>query len=86
MNHYFKLIGQPVYFGYYNGRTVKIETNPHSITVYARGESDDYQLFHAGDFRYEPIGAETFSQILIEINRIIQAEIETQLSMSIIKN
>lgn len=45
----------------------------------------DYQLFSAGSNQYEPIGAEAFSQKLIEVNALIQAEVQTQLSLSIIK-
>jgi hypothetical protein len=86
MQHYFKLIGQPVYFGYNNGRTIKVSTYPLSITYYQRGDSDDYQLFSAGNPYYEPIGAEHFSQILTEVNEAIQAEVQTQLSLSIIKS
>jgi hypothetical protein len=85
MQHYFKLIGQPVYFGYNNGRTIKVSTYPLSITFYGRGYSDDYQLFSSGDDRYEAIGAERFSSYLTEVNEAIQAEVQTQLSLSIIK-
>jgi hypothetical protein len=85
MQHYFKLIGQPVYFGYNNGRTIKVSTYPLSITYYQRGDSDDYQLFASGDYRYEAIGAERFSTYLDEVNTLIQAEVQTQLSLSIIK-
>jgi hypothetical protein len=88
MQHYFKLIlriGQPVYFGYNNGRTIKVELSPYSVTVLNREQSDDYQLFSAGNPYYEPIGAEHFSQILTEVNEAIQAEVQTQLSLSIIK-
>jgi hypothetical protein len=85
MQHYFKLIGQPVYFGYCDGRTIRIKQNPYSITVYPRGESNDYQIFAAGSTNYEPIGAETFSKILSIANLVIQSEIELQLSLSIIK-
>jgi|LakMenEpi03Aug12_release.lakeMendotaPanAssembly.Ray.scaffolds.fasta_scaffold742994_2 hypothetical protein len=86
MTHYFKLIGKPVYFGYCNGRTIRIKLNPHSITVFPRAESDDYQIFSAGSEDYEAIGAERFSNILTEANEIIQKEIQLQLSLSIIKN
>jgi hypothetical protein len=85
MQHYFKLIGQPVYFGYNNGRTIRVQLNPYSLTVFPRGESDDYQIFAAGSNNYEAIGAERFSQILTEVNEAIQAEVQTQLSLSIIK-
>jgi len=85
MQHYFKLIGKPVYFGYCNGRTIRIELNPYSLTVYPRGESDDYQIFAAGSTNYEPIGAERFSTLLEEVNQAIQSEVNTQLSLSIIK-
>lgn len=86
MQHYFKLIGQPVYFGYNNGRTIKVKTQPHTISYHTREHSDDYQLFSAGNPYYEPIGAEHFSQILTEVNEAIQAEVQTQLSLSIIKS
>jgi hypothetical protein len=86
MQHYFKLIGQPVYFGYNNGRTIKVETDPCRITFLGRTFSMDYQLFSAGSNQYEPIGAEAFSQKLIEVNALIQAEVQTQLSLSIIKS
>jgi hypothetical protein len=85
MNHYFKLVGQPVYFGYYNGRTVRIDTAPIGITIYPFRESVDYQLFHSGSPLYEAIGAEAFSEILTGINQVVQSVVETQLSMSIIK-
>jgi hypothetical protein len=85
MTHYFKLIGKPVYFGYCNGRTIRIELNPYSITVLSRGESDDYQIFAAGSEDYEAIGAERFSVTLKNVNASIQEEIKLQLSLSIIK-
>lgn len=89
MQHYFKLIGQPVYFGYNNGRTIRIAyhplTNVYGLRLFNRDNSDDYQLFAAGSPNYEPIGAEHFSQILTEVNDAIQAEVQTQLSLSIIK-
>lgn len=90
MQHYFKLIGQPVYFGYNNGRTIRIDYNAskgvYATTLFSRSHSDDYQLFAAGSPNYEPIGAERFSQILQMTNDIIQTEIELQLSLSIIKS
>jgi hypothetical protein len=89
MQHYFKLIGQPVYFGYNNGRTIRIDYNPllnvYAIRLFNRDNSDDYQLFSAGLGKYEPIGAERFSQILTTVKDVIQDEIELQLSLSIIK-
>jgi hypothetical protein len=85
MQHYFKLIGQPVYFGYNNGRTIRVQLNPYSLTVFPRGESDDYQIFAAGSNNYEAIGAERFSDILASANAVVQLEVETQLSLSIIK-
>jgi hypothetical protein len=90
MQHYFKLIGQPVYFGYNNGRTIRIDYNAskglYATSLFSRSHSDDYQLFSAGSPNYEPIGAEHFSQILTEVNDAIQAEVQTQLSLSIIKS
>jgi len=86
MQHYFKLIGQSVYFGYNNGRTIRIQIHPFSITVYERGQSDDYQLFASGSPNYEPIGAEKFSVTLKNVNASIKAEVQTQLSLSIIKS
>jgi hypothetical protein len=85
MQHYFKLIGQPVYFGYNNGRTIRVQLNPYSLTVFPRGESDDYQIFAAGSTNYEAIGAEMFSVTLKNVNASIQEEVNTQLSLSIIK-
>jgi len=72
MQHYFKLIGQPVYFGYNNGRTIKVETAPCSITFYGRENTEYYQLFSAGDYRFEPIGTERFCNILDDVNAQIQ--------------
>ena len=57
----------------------------YSTNIFSRNHSDDYQLFAAGSPNYEPIGAEHFSQILTEVNEAIQAEVQTQLSLSIIK-
>jgi hypothetical protein len=85
MQHYFKLIGQPVYFGYNNGRTIRVQLNPYSLTVLPRGESDDYQIFAAGSTNYEAIGAERFTNVLCEAFEKVQAEVQTQLSLSIIK-
>jgi hypothetical protein len=89
MQHYFKLIGQPVYFGYNNGRTIRIDYSPvlnvYAIRLFNRNNSDDYQIFSAGSTDYEPIGAERFSQILTVVNEAIQSEIQLQLSLSIIK-
>ncbi len=89
MQHYFKLIGQPVYFGYNNGRTIRIYLHPTrnitEVTVFDRFNSDDYQLFSAGSTDYEPIGSQRFSHLLEKANEAIQAEVQTQLSLSIIK-